>query len=228
MRARQAFSSSVGTKLLIALTGLALVGFLIVHLAGNLLVFLGPAKFNDYAHSLISNPLVVPAELGLVAIFLLHVIKAVANFFKNRKARPEPYETKAWAGGPSRKSWASTTMILSGLLTLAFVPFHLITFKYGPHYSSAEEGVRDLFRLVVEVFQSPVYVLFYVVSMVVLGMHLRHGVSSSLQSLGLIPARWTRVFLAAGWLLALAVGAGFVIIPIYIYLFVQPGAAVQP
>jgi len=228
MRARQAFSSSVGTKLLIALTGLALVGFLIVHLAGNLLLFVGPAKFNDYAHSLISNPLVVPAELGLMAIFLLHVIRAVTNFFNNRKARPERYETRAWAGGPSRKSWASTTMILSGLLTLAFVPIHLITFKYGPHYASSEAGVRDLFRLVVEVFQSPVYVFFYVVSMVVLGMHLRHGVSSSLQSLGLIPARWTRVFLAAGWLLALAVAAGFVIIPVYIFLFVQPGSAVQP
>jgi succinate dehydrogenase / fumarate reductase cytochrome b subunit len=228
MRARQAFSSSVGTKLLIALTGLALVGFLIVHLAGNLLLFLGPAKFNDYAHALISNPLVVPAELGLVAIFLLHVVKAIANFFSNRKARPERYETRAWAGGPSRKSWASTTMILSGLLTLVFVPLHLITFKYGPQYSGAEVGVRDLFRLVVEVFQSPVYVIFYVLSMVVLGMHLRHGVSSSLQSLGLIPARWTRVFLAAGWMLALAVAAGFVVIPIYIYLFVHPGAAVQP
>jgi len=228
MRARQAFSSSVGTKLLIALTGLALVGFLIVHLAGNLLLFVGPAKFNDYAHSLISNPLVVPAELGLMAIFLLHVIRAVTNFFNNRKARPERYETRAWAGGPSRKSWASTTMILSGLLTLAFVPIHLITFKYGPHYASSEAGVRDLFRLVVEVFQSPVYVFFYVVSMVVLGMHLRHGVSSSLQSLGLIPARWTRVFLATGWLLALAVAAGFVIIPVYIFLFVHPGSAVQP
>lgn len=228
MRARQAFSSSVGTKLLIAVTGLALVGFLIVHLAGNLLLFWGPAKFNDYAHALISNPLVVPAELGLIAIFLLHVGKAVTNFFKNRQARTERYETKAWAGGPSRKSWASSTMILSGLLTLLFVPLHLITFKYGPHYASAEQGVRDLFRLVVEVFQSPVYVFFYVVSMVVLGMHLRHGVSSSLQSLGLIPARWTRVFLAAGWLLALAVAAGFVIIPVYIYFFVHPASSVQP
>ena len=228
MRARQAFSSSVGTKLLIALTGLALVGFLIVHLAGNLLLFFGPAKFNDYAHALIANPLVVPAELGLLAIFILHVVKAISNFFGNRRARTEPYETKVWAGGPSRKSWASTTMILSGLLTLIFVPFHLITFKYGPHYASAEAGVRDLFRLVVEVFQSPFYTFFYVVSMLILGMHLRHGVSSSLQSLGLIPARWTRVFLVAGWLLAIGVAAGFVIIPAYIYLFVDPVSVTQP
>jgi succinate dehydrogenase / fumarate reductase cytochrome b subunit len=228
MRARQAFSSSVGTKLLIALTGLALVGFLIFHLAGNLLLFWGPAEYNEHAHALISNPLVIPAELGLVAIFLLHVIKAIANFLKNRQARPERYETKAWAGGPSRKTWASTTMIASGLITLIFVPLHLVTFKYGPNYAATEAGVRDLYRLLIEVFQSPGYVIFYVFAMGVLGMHLRHGVSSSLQSLGLIPARWTKAFLISGFLLALVVGAGFVLIPIYIYLFVSPAGPGQP
>lgn len=228
MRARQAFSSSVGTKVLIALTGLALVGFLVFHLAGNLLLFFGPETYNAHAHALISNPLVVPAELGLIAIFLLHVFKAASNFLKNRRARPDRYETKAWAGGPSRKSWASATMIASGLVTLAFVPLHLVTFKYGTYYASAEAGVRDLYRLLIEVFQSPLYVVFYVAAMGVLGMHLRHGVSSSLQSLGLIPARWTRLFLAAGLLLALAVGAGFVVIPVYIYFFVSPGGPALP
>jgi succinate dehydrogenase cytochrome b subunit len=228
MRARPGFSSSVGTKLLIALTGLALVGFLIFHLWGNLLLFWGPAKYNEHAHALISNPLVIPAELGLIAIFLLHVIKAITNFLKNRHARPERYETQAWAGGKSRKTWASTTMIASGLITLIFVPLHLVTFKYGPNYAAREAGVRDLYRLLIEAFQSPIQVVFYVFAMGVLGMHLRHGVSSSLQSLGLIPARWTRAFLVAGFLLALAVGAGFVLIPIYIYLFVSPGGPGQP
>jgi succinate dehydrogenase / fumarate reductase cytochrome b subunit len=229
VRTRQAFSSSVGTKLLIALTGLALVGFLIFHLAGNLLLFFGPEAYNEHAHALIANPLVVPAELGLIAIFLLHVFKAIANFFRNRQARPDRYETKAWAGAASRKTWASTTMIVSGLITLVFVPLHLVTFKYGPYYAAASHaGVRDLYRLLIEVFQHPGYVVFYVVTMGVIGMHLRHGVSSSLQSLGLIPARWTRVFLATGLLLAVAVGAGFVLIPIYIYLFVSPGGPALP
>ena len=221
MRTRHAFSSSVGTKVLIALTGLALVGFLIFHLAGNLLLFFGPEKFNAHAHALISNPLVIPAEIGLLAVFLLHVFKAIANFLRNRRARPDRYETKAWAGRPSRKSWASTTMIASGLLTLGFVPLHLATFKYGPYYASAEAGVRDLHRLLIEVFQKPAYVAFYTVTMGVIGMHLRHGVSSSLQSLGLIPARWTRLFLTMGLGLALIVGAGFMLIPIYIYVFTQ-------
>src|SRR4030095_16421648 len=98
MRTLIAFSSSVGTKLLLALTGLALVGFLIFHLAGNLLLFFGPAAYNEHAHALIANPLVVPAELGLLAIFLLHAFKAVSNFVRNRGARPKRYEVAKWAG----------------------------------------------------------------------------------------------------------------------------------
>ena len=220
MRARQAFSTTVGTKLLIALTGLALVGFLAFHLFGNLLLFLGPEAYNEHAHALISNPLVIPAEIGLVAIFLLHAIKAVLNYVNNRAARPERYELRAWAGGPSRKSWASTTMIVSGLVVFLFVPIHLVTFKYGPNYPSPEPGIRDLYRLLIEVFQSPWYVAYYVIAMIIVGLHLRHGVASSLQSLGLIPARWTRAFLATCLVVALTVGAGFVLIPVYIYLFV--------
>ena len=215
-------SSSVGTKLLIGITDLLLFLYLILHIDGNALMFLGPDIFNEYSHALISNPLVIPAELGLIAIFLLHAIKAVLNVVSNRAARRVGYETKKWAGGPSRKSWASTSMIVTGLLTLLFVPLHLITFKYGPTYVGAEAGVRDLYRLVIEVFQSPWYVGYYVVMMVIVGLHLRHGVSSSLQSLGLIPARWTRAFLGAGIGLALVIGGGFVLIPLYIYFFVRP------
>ena len=92
MRTLLAFSTSVGTKLLIALTGLALVGFLIFHLAGNLLLFFGATAYNEHAHALISNPLVIPAELGLIAIFLLHAFKAVSNFVRNRGARPKRNE----------------------------------------------------------------------------------------------------------------------------------------
>jgi succinate dehydrogenase / fumarate reductase cytochrome b subunit len=222
MRTLLAFSTSVGTKLLIALTGLALVGFLIFHLAGNLLLFFGPTAYNEHAHALISNPLVIPAELGLLAIFLLHAFKAVSNFVRNRGARPKRYELTKWAGGASRKSWGSATMIVSGLIILAFVPLHLIKFKYGPYYHAPEPGVRDLYRLMIEVFQSGWTVAIYVITMILIGMHLRHGVSSSLQSLGLIPARWIRAFLRTGFALALLVGAGFVLIPLYIY-FRGPG-----
>lgn len=222
MRARNAFSSSVGTKLLIGITGLLLVGFLAFHLYGNLLLVFGPEVYNEHAHALIANPLIVPAELGLAALFLMHAIKAALNFVDNRAARKHGYETKVWAGGPSRKTWASTTMIVSGIIVFLFVPLHLVTFKYGPYYEANGAGMRDLYRLLIEVFQSPFYVTYYVIAMIIVGMHLRHGIWSSLQSLGLIPNRWTRAVAAICFLLALAIGAGYVLIPLYIFFFVKP------
>jgi succinate dehydrogenase / fumarate reductase cytochrome b subunit len=221
-RPRLAFNTTVGTKLLIALTGLALVGFLLFHLYGNLLLFFGGEKYNEHAHALISNPLVIPAELGLIALFLLHAVKAVLNYFDNRTARGTSYEVKKWAGGPSRKSWGSVTMIFSGIIIFLFVPLHLVTFKYGPFYTAHEPGVRDLYRLLIEVFQSPFYTAYYTVAMIIVGLHVRHGVASSLQSLGLIPAAWTRAVLALCYAVALAIGAGFVLIPVYIFLFIRP------
>ena len=214
---RSFFSSSVGSKYLIAFTGITLVGFLVGHLAGNLLVFASPETFNAYGESMIRNPLLIPAELGLLAIFLLHAYKAVRLFTGARQARPAAYSRKQWAGHTSRKSWASTTMILSGTFLLLFVPFHLKTFKYGPYYE-APEGGRDLFRLVAEVFSSPGYVLFYVVSMVIVGFHLWHGVSSAFQSAGVDRTGLAPKLRAFGWIAAVAIGGGFVIIPLYFFL----------
>ena len=99
---RRVFSSSVGTKLLIGLTGLALFAYLLLHLAGNLLVFAGQETFNEYSHRLISNPLVVPIEIGLLLIFLLHIYKTVRMWIGNQAARPVAYQKKAWAGHTSR------------------------------------------------------------------------------------------------------------------------------
>ena len=219
MRVLQALSTSVGSKILLALTGLALVGFLVFHLAGNLLVFFGPDSYNEHAHALISNPLIVPAELGLAAIFLLHVFKALTNFVRNLAARPQKYVRQVQAGGASRKSLGSTTMIVSGLVTFVFVFLHLVTFKYGPYYPGSVPGERDLYRLMIEVFHHPGYVAFYVVCMVVIGLHLRHGISSAFQSLGLMPDSWSGRILRAGMVLAVLVAAGFLVIPIWIYFF---------
>ncbi len=220
MSVLQRLSSSVGSKILVALTGLALVGFLVFHLAGNLLFVFGPVEFNEHAHWLISNPLIIPAELGLVAIFLLHMTTAVRHWLGGRAARPERYAVKKWAGGPSRKSLASSTMIASGLFLLAFILLHLKTFKYGPYYlSPVNPEERDLYRLLVDVFRNPLYVGFYLASMVIVGLHLRHGISSSVQSLGLMPKSWTARILRLGALLALLTAGGFFLIPIWIYLY---------
>jgi succinate dehydrogenase cytochrome b subunit len=219
MKVLQVFSTSVGTKILIALTGLSLVGFLIFHLAGNLLVFFGKAPYNAHAHELISNPLIIPAELGLLALFLLHVYKAAVNYLTNRTARPDRYQLKKWAGGASRKTVGSTTMIVSGLVTFAFVIVHLDTFKYGPYYPSTVPGERDLYRLLVEVFHRPGYVALYVVCMGIVGLHLRHGIFSAFQSLGLMPQRWTSWMLRAGLALAVLIAGGFLLIPVWVYFF---------
>jgi succinate dehydrogenase / fumarate reductase, cytochrome b subunit len=219
MSSRHSFlSSSVGSKYLIAFTGLSLVGFLIGHLAGNLLVYVSPDAFNHYADRLIKNPLLIPAELGLVALFLLHAYKAVRMFLGANEARPVGYVKKARAGHTSRKSWASTTMILSGLFLLVFVPFHLKTFKYGSHYESAEPGVRDLWRTVAEVFSHPGYVVFYVAGMAIIGFHLWHGVSSALQSLGIDRLGWSPLLRRIGWTVAVVLAVGFLSIPVYFFL----------
>lgn len=219
MKVLQLLSTSTGSKILVALTGLAMVGFLAGHLAGNLLALVGPDIYNEYAHALISNPLLIPAEIGLVAILLMHMGTAISVVVRGRQARPERYAVRKWAGGPSRKSVSSTSMIVTGLIILAFLVLHLRTFKFGPYYADPDTGFRDLYTLLVEVFQSPGYVVFYVVCMVLVGMHLRHGISSSFQSLGLVPRSWTGRILRAGAALAIVVGAGFTLIPVYIYLF---------
>src|SRR5580765_3860593 len=97
-------SSLVTTKLIIGATGLLLFLYLIVHIAGNLLVFFGQDMFNTYAHALISNPLVVPVEIGLLVVFLIHLFKAIQMTLQNRSARPAPYAKKSMAGGTSQKS----------------------------------------------------------------------------------------------------------------------------
>src|SRR5436853_4699431 len=152
-----AFGSSVGTKVVIGLTGLALFLYLVTHIAGNLLVLLGPAIFNQYSHTLLSNPLIPVIEIGLVIIFVMHVYKTVRMFLANQQARPVRYVRKQYAGGPSRKSLASSTMIVSGLWLLLFVIIHVRQFKYGTEYVNSA-GIRDLYRLEMENFASPLLV----------------------------------------------------------------------
>ena len=211
------FSSSVGTKLLIGATGLLLFAYLILHLAGNLLVFAGQDTFNGYAHLLISNPLTAPVEIGLLLVFLLHVYKTVAMWFANQRARPIGYEKKAWAGDKSRKSVASTTMIWTGLITFLFVGIHLAQMKYGAWYQIGDPAIRDLYRTELEVFASPLWVGVYFACMIVIGFHLRHGISSAFQSVGVDHPVYTRRLVAIGTVLAVLIGAGFAIIPIWVY-----------
>jgi succinate dehydrogenase / fumarate reductase cytochrome b subunit len=225
MDLQKAFSSSIGSKFLIALTGIFLLIFLIAHLAGNLLFIAGPDAFNEYSHKLISNPLVYVAELGLLAVFVLHIFKTVGMLIDSYSARPDRYAKKKWAkrkNDRSRKSVSSSTMIVTGTIVLIFVVTHLLTFKFGTYYETPD-GIRDLYRLQLAIFSDPAYVAFYIVAMGVIVFHLWHGASSAMQSFGINSPTWTPRLQWIGRGLAVLLGLGFAILPIYTFFLSAAG-----
>jgi succinate dehydrogenase / fumarate reductase cytochrome b subunit len=213
--------SSVGKKIITGLTGLGLCIFIIEHLLANLNLFIGSDAFNLYTHNLMNLGGLLYVVEGLLALaFLLHAIVGISIWLNKREARPVPYEQTANAGGTSRKSIYSVSMIYTGVLLLIFLVLHLKTFKYGPYYTSYIDGVgevRDLYRLVMEVYRDPFYVIFYVILMTLLGVHLRHGFWSAFQSLGVQNPRLTPVIYVFGIFFAAAMGAGFLVIPVWIF-----------
>lgn len=224
-RSRFSILSTVGRKFLLAITGLCLLGFIIVHLIGNLLLLVGPDAFNAYAHKLISlGPALYVAEGILVAIFLIHMATAIAVTWSNWRARPGGYAKSTNQGDPSRMTFSSRTMIWTGLVLLVFLIVHLITFKYGPGvkegYVATLDGeqVRDLYRLVVEWFSNGLYVAYYVISMGLLGFHLRHGFWSAFQSLGGFHPRFTPIAYALGVVAGVVLAVGFLGLPVWFFL----------
>lgn len=209
--------STIGRKQLIGVTGLGLSFFVLTHMLGNMLILVGPEMYNEYSYKLVSNPLIYVAEIGLLAIFLGHLIFAMGLTVKNWRARDTRYAMLP--NGPKRTSWTQRSLWAQGLLILVFVILHLITFKFGTHYTVTYNGVemRDLHRLVLEVFQDPIYVGWYVVALLVLGLHLSHGVGSSFQTLGIHHPRYRKCIRCFSIGYALVVIAGFLSQPIYVY-----------
>jgi succinate dehydrogenase / fumarate reductase cytochrome b subunit len=218
--------STVGRKLVIALTGLSLFLFIIAHLTGNLtLVFGGSNAFNTYAHRLTSlGPLLYVVEFLLAATFIFHMTLAIITTLQNKSARKDKYVMLKSAGRVSKKTISSRSMIYSGIIIITFTIIHLITFKYGPGIKEGyvtvlgNENVRDLFRLVVEEFQKEWYVIWYVFAMLFLGFHLRHGFWSAFQSLGMNNPALSRVLYPLGLMFAIILALGFIFLPLYIYL----------
>ena len=192
--------SSIGRKVLLGVTGLLLCGFLFTHLAGNLLILKGEGAFNQYAYALESNPLIVPAEVGLALIFLMHIGLAIVLTRQNRMARPTPYVAYNSKGG---RTVASNTMIYTGLITLVFLVVHLWNFRLQ------KDAHESLYQLVIDTLGNPLYAVFYTACCCVLGLHLCHGLQSACRSLGLVHPRYTplvtKVSCAFGFLMA----AGF-------------------
>jgi succinate dehydrogenase / fumarate reductase cytochrome b subunit len=209
-------NSSIGSKLLIGATGLGLFVYLVIHVSANLMVFLGADTFNGTADKLERLPLLPVIEIGLLLVFLLHIVGTIQMYVDNRKARPVPYVQKKMAGPPSRKTYASSTMILSGLWLLAFLIIHVKAFKFSQTYEWGE-GAKDFYRLEMDNFRNPLMVGFYVLSMIVVGSHLSHGIASAFQSLGLSGRRFTPRVLVAGRLLSALIAVAFIAIALWAY-----------
>ncbi len=220
-----AAQSPVGKKILTGITGLGLVLFVMVHMLGNLTYLSGDLQaYNSYAHKLASlGPLLYLAEIGLLVLLVAHIIIGVNIYLRKRRARLHGYKVYRSAGNPSRQSLSSRTMIVSGAILIVFLIVHLKSFKFGPGmaegYVASIDGtqVRDLKRLMTEKFQHPLYAFGYPFAIILLGYHLRHGVWSAFQSVGLLNPRVSAAVYRAGLILAVLVAAGFIVVPLYIY-----------
>lgn len=189
------FKTSLGKKVIMAITGLVLVGFVFGHLVGNLQVFSAPEKINAYAHLLQSlGPALWAIRGFLLLMVVLHIWSAIALVLENKAARGN----KGYADQQTlRASFASRTMKYSGLIVLAFIIYHILHFTtkqaYGPELFTVElhgEMVADVHTMMVLGFQQPLVALFYLIAIALLSLHLSHGLSSMFQSLGLRSRTW--------------------------------------
>lgn len=215
-------SSSIGKKLMMGSTGILLSGFIIFHIYENIaLVLFDGEHFNRAVLALEGlGALKYVAEFILAALFVFHIIYAIWVTISNWMARNNGYKMETDAGHTSRKTFASSTMIWTGLLVFAFLIWHLIDFKYGAFYTTVIDGetVRDLHRTVIESYHNIYNVIFYVVVLGFLGFHLSHGVWSAFQSLGIDGKRFTPAMVLIAFFFSVIATIIFVVIPIYIYL----------
>lgn len=220
MRRSSHFQTSLSSKVAVALTGLGLAGFVVFHMLGNLQVFEGPDALNGYAAFLREMPIVLwAARLGLLTVAVAHIAWAIQLALRNRHARPVGYAVREYRVA----SVASRTMALTGSLLLLFIVFHILHLTAGlidPSFSDHvdERGRADVYGKVLHAFHNPLYVGLYCAGQLVLGMHLSHAVSGSLQTLGFEHAALNRFFKAAGPAVALFVVLGNLMIIFAVFL----------
>lgn len=182
------FSSSIGKKALVAITGLFMVVFVLAHLVGNLQIFSGPDALNAYGALLRSYPLTLwTLRIAMIAAVIVHLVVTISLATHNRQARPERYLQKK----SIRATITSRTMILTGLTVLAFVLYHLAHYTLGiinPDfmYLVDSQGRHNVYNMVIAGFQNPAVVGFYVLAQILLACHLSHGFSSAARTLGVI------------------------------------------
>jgi succinate dehydrogenase / fumarate reductase cytochrome b subunit len=210
-RAVSFFGSTIGRKVVMALSGLVLVGFVLAHMAGNLQVYLGPHALNEYSaslHEMLHGAGLWIARAGLLVAVGLHIWAATSLTLAERGARPEGYR----AVRHRESTYASRTMVWSGPLLLLFIVYHLLHLTFGVVHGSFIEG--DVYHNVVAGFRVWPVSAFYIVAMLALGLHLRHGVWSMLQTLGLSHPRWNGLRSALATAIALIVVVGNISMPV--------------
>ena len=202
--------SSVGKKMLMAVTGLCLISFLAVHLLGNTMAFVGAEAFNDYAKKLHSlEPYFTVFNIGLLTIGLVHIIVGILLFFENLRARPNNYEI---FNNPGGMTFGSKTMPYTGILILIFVIIHLLKFTF------VDKSVIPIYQQMAATFANPGWVLMYVVAMVIVAFHISHGFWSLFQTFGINHPRYTPLIMGLGLVVTLVIGVGFGILPVYLFI----------
>lgn len=207
-----------------SLTGLFLVLFLVVHLAGNLQLLAddGGESFNSYAYFMTHNGFIKFVAYGNYFFIILHAIVGIMIAVKNRKAKGQKYAVSSM----SETSWSSRNMALLGTLILAFIFIHMGDFWYKMKFgdmgmvASASLGheVKDLFTRVNVAFDNPLIVVVYVIGQIVLALHLWHGFQSAFQTLGFNHPKYTPIIKGLGKIIAIVIPVGFAIIPLLHYL----------
>jgi succinate dehydrogenase cytochrome b subunit len=203
-------STSVGKKQLMAVTGLLFLLFLATHLLGNLSIYGGSGAFVSYAEHLHSlGNLLVAAEVLMLIALIIHVSTAVVLFFENRAARPIKYAVDKSGGG---RTLSSVTMPYTGLLVLGFICVHMATFSHH----IVDQTTRNIFQIAVSVFSQPVYLVIFLVSMVILGFHVRHGLWSAFQTVGASHPKYMPFIQKLSIVFAVIVAIGFGSLPLVI------------
>ena len=207
-------NSSVGRKMLMALSGLFLCSFLVVHLYINLFLFKQDAgsTFDVYAEFMATYPLLRPLEIVLFAGFLLHAIVGIWLWIGNRRARPDRYEVNR---SSENSTLSSRISFVTGAIVLVFLVIHVNTFFVQSRFF--DPGVT-MYDLIAEAFSNPLYDLFYLVALVFLGYHLKHGFQSSFQTLGLLHSRYKKLIEAVGFIFWFLIPLAFAAMPVYFYL----------
>ena len=213
----KALNSSIGKKFVMALTGICLILFLVIHLINNLTLYGGPELFNTVVKNLDSiKPLVRVVEVILVLIFFFHIFNGVCVWWENKKARPVGYTIK---GSSKNSDIFSRTIIWSGSITYIFLVIHLRTFWVSFNLGSPLAKIDNYYAIVVQAFQSPVYSGFYLIAMILLGFHLNHGFQSAFQTMGWNNKKYFPFIQKLGTVYTLITVLAFASIPIYFLFF---------